>query len=61
MIDDTGLNVTYNSKAKSSLIFMSFCLAMGSVSGEGCGVGNNIVEAHCCIIHERKSSVELFS
>ena len=52
MIDDTGLNVTYNSKAKSSLIFMSFCSAMGSVSGEGCGVGNNIVEAHCCIIHE---------
>ena len=38
MITDTSLHVTYNSKAKSTLLSMPFSSSMGSISGEGCGV-----------------------
>ena len=38
MINDTSLDVTYNSKAKSTLLSMPFSSSMGYVSGEGCGV-----------------------
>ena len=38
MINDTTLNVTYNSKAKSTLLSLPFSSSTGYVSGEGCGV-----------------------